>query len=413
MAQDATDTSSPASWPAGPAGRATLALIGVRVIYAYNWFDVGPALPAIGGEFHVGPAAWGLLLAAFFVGAGALQLPAGLLARRWGTRAVSLVGAALLGGSALACSLAPDFAVLVLLRGLSGAGAGLFFSPAIALVASLHREGRRGVPVGVFSSAYSAGAGLGVLATALLLPTLGWRGSLALGGLVMLLLLAIATAFVPRGFGAPEAVAPGPSVPRAWRARSVWAVGLSFIGLEGASLSAGQFFVPFAETARGWSPALAGGIGALFVFPSFFGGPVGGSLAERYANRRLQMLVFTAVPASFLALVPWLGVIPTALVAIGFAFSYGMVYAMMYILPAYLPGIPPSETSLAIGLFNGVQLAGGAGVAFLVGTVVGAEGYDTAWVLLAGITVATLVFLAAVPRTGRAPELRPNVGEGR
>jgi MFS family permease len=389
----------------GSAGRATLALIGLRIIYAYNWFTVGPALPAIGNEFVVGPAAWGALLAAFFVGAGLLQVPAGLLAARWGTRRTSLIGAGLLGGAALASGFAPDFFALLFLRGLTGAGAGLFFSPAIALVASLHAPGGRGVPVGVFSSAYSAGAGLGVFVTALILPGVGWRWSLAIGGIAMLVLLATTAGVIPRGAGAPPPRERSrfAGARRVLRSAAVWAIGLGFVGLEGASLSAGQYFVPYAEIARGWGAAWAGAVGALFVFPSFFGGPVGGTLAERHANRRTQLVLLTAAPALLLIAIPYVGDATVATIAVLFSFSFGMVYAIMYLLPSYLPGLGAEELPLAIGLFNGIQLAGGAAVASLVGWSVGRYGYPVAWWLLGGLAALTLVALIWLPATPRAP----------
>jgi DHA1 family inner membrane transport protein len=389
----------------GSSGRATIALIGLRIAYAYNWFDIGPALPAVGSEFGVSGAGWGLLVAAFLVGAGALQVPAGFLASRFGTRSISMAGAGLLGLSAILSALAPDFELLVLARVLGGAGAGLFFSPAIGLVSSLHPEGQRGVPVGIFSSAFSAGAGLGVFVSALVVPQLGWRVALLIGGVLVLALLGIGEGLVPRSAGPP--IVPGGrsgrGIPNALRSRGVWAIGVAFIGLEGASLSAGQFFVPYAQIVKGWAPALAGAVGALFVFPSVFGGPTGGQLAERFTNRRTQMLLFTAVPALFLGLIPWLGLAEVALVAVFFSFTYGMVYAMMYILPPYLPGLTEDDTPLAIGLLNAIQLLGGSSVAFAVGLVVAAQGYTAAWELLGAVAVATLGFLALVPRTGRLP----------
>ncbi len=394
----------------GTAGRATLALIALRVLYAFNWFDVGPGLPAIGVEFGIGSVGWGLLLAAFFAGAGALQIPAGLLARRWGTRSVALGGAVVLGGAVLASSLAPSFLALVALRAVAGAGAGLFFSPAIALVTTLHAEGRRGVPVGVFSSAYTVGAGLGLFAGALLLGPLGWRGLLALGGILTLGLVPVALWFVPRWAGAPPPAGarPAPGIPRALTSRSLWVLGLSFIGLEGASLSAGQYFVPYAEAARAWSPALAGGIAALFVFPSFFGGPIGGGLTERFANRRTQLAVFTAVPAALLLAIPFVGLGAIAAIGSLFAFAFGMVYAIMYVLPPYLPGFRRDELSLAIGMFNGIQLAGGALVASIAGWAVDVYGYSSLWWVLGGGAIATLVLLPLFPVTGRTVPPSPD-----
>ena len=388
----------------GPRGRANLLLVSLRVAYAYNWFDLGPALPVLSGAFGLSPTAWGGLVAAFLLGAGATQVPSGLLARRFGTRALTLVGAALLGAAALASAFAPSFAVLVVLRGVSGAGAGLFFSPAIALVGELYPTGQRGVPVGLFSSAFSAGAGLGVFASALLIPFIGWRGALAIGGVAILVLLPLAVRSVPPTVGAPLPRRPDDrGWPDALRARGVWAIGLAFVGLEGASLSAVQYFVPFAESVHGWSAALAGGVGALFVFPSFFGGPPGGRLAERFTNRRFQMVVATAVPALLLLFLSGAGLAGTIAIAVVFSFSYGMVYAMMYVVAPYLPGVRRSEVSLAIGLFNGIQLAGGALVAQLAAVTVDRFGYATAWTVLAILVVIPLGVLAAVPRTGRGP----------
>ncbi|EQD57531.1 Major facilitator superfamily MFS-1 [mine drainage metagenome] len=139
------------------ANRSTWILIAVRAGYAYNWFTIGPALPAIGAAFSVGPGEWGVLVASFLVGAGAMQVPAGLWARRYGPRSVGLSGAVLLGVGSILCALAPSFLILWVLRIVAGIGAGLFFSPAIGLVSSLHAEGRRGLAVGGFSSAFSAG----------------------------------------------------------------------------------------------------------------------------------------------------------------------------------------------------------------------------------------------------------------
>ncbi|MGI0132583.1 MAG: MFS transporter [Thermoplasmata archaeon] len=394
-----------AGWLGSPRiARATVALIGLRVFYAYNWLDIGPALPAIGRTFGLTAIDWGYLVAAFLVGAALLQVPAGLLARRWGTRRVSLVGALLLGGSAVAIVVAPNFATLLALRVVSGAGAGLFFSPAIALVASLHPEGSRGLPVGVFSSAFSAGAGLGVFASAVLVPVIGWRDALALGGVVLLALLVVAERQIPREAGGPptplaRSPHPGARLPAALRSPAVWAIGFAFMGLEGASLSSGQYFVPYAQLVRGWNPVLAGAIGALFVVPSVFGGPVGGRLAEERTNRRTQMLLLTAGPGALLALVPFAGIGGIAAIATTFSFAYGMVYAIMYILPSYLPGLHLDDAPLAIGLFNGLQLGGGAMIAALVGATVGAFGYVVAFELMAGLTVATLVMLAGVPAT--------------
>lgn len=392
--------------------RATAALIALRVGYAYNWFDVGPALPPIGSTFGVGPAEWGLLLAAFLVGAGLLQVPAGLLARRYGARAISLAGVGILAVSGAACGAAPSFPVLLALRLVAGVGAALFFSPAIGLVASLYPPGRRGVPVGVFSSAFSVGSALGIVITALLLPPLGWRLSLVVGGLILAVPAVVSLFAVPRTVGGalPRSGRPASRLPAALRYRGVWAVGIAFIGLEGATFATGQFVVPWGESVRGWSVALAGVVGMMFVLPSIVGGPIGGRVAERFRNHRTQFLVASLAGAGVLALLPVAGLALALLVGTVFAFCYGIIYAVMYVLPLFWREVPSEEIPLAIGLLNSIQLAGGAGVSALFGVVLALTSYSVAWEALVALTLATLVALLLLPATPAALGGPPGAG---
>ena len=399
---------SPVPLPSGVVARATAALIALRIAYAYNWFDVGPALPQIGKTFGVGPAQWGVLVAAFLVSAGLFQVPAGFLARRYGSRSVTLGGAGILAVGAAAAGGSPSFVWLVSLRLVAGFGAALFFSPAIGLVASLYPPGHRGIPVGVFSSAFSLGSALGIGVTAFILPTLGWQLSLVVGGAILGVPTLASMVAVPASMGAapPRNPKPRSSLPSALRYRGVWAVGIAFIGLEGATFATGQFVVPWGESVQGWSVALAGIVGMTFVLPSFVSGPLGGRVAERHRNHRTQFLVATLVGVGVLALLPWAGLVVTVLVGVVFSLSYGAIYAVMYVLPHYWREVPAEEIPLAIGLFNSIQLAGGAGVSAAFGGIVAATSYSIAWEALVGMTLATLVALVFLPATP-APSVGP------
>jgi len=383
------------------AARATAALIALRIGYAYNWLDIGPALRPIGTTYGVGPADWGILVAAFLLGAGLLQVPAGLLSRRYGARSVSIAGVAILAVGSAACGAAPSFWALVSLRLVAGVGAALFFSPAIGLVASLYPPGRQGIPVGTFSSAFSLGAALGIVGSSLLIPVLGWQLALVVGGVILGVPTLFSIALVPPAAGAaPKGPRPrGPSIPAALAYRGVWAVGIAFIGLEGATFATGNFVVPWGETVQGWSIALAGVVGMMFILPSVAGGPIGGRLAERYRNHRTQFIVATLAAAVVLLALPWAGI--AAAIAIGtiFAFSYGIVYAVMYVVPLFWREVPTAEIPLAIGLLNAIQLAGGAAVSPLFGEIVATYSYSVAWEALAGMMVVTLVALVLLPPT--------------
>ena len=392
--------------PVPPEGRtrATALLIALRFGYAYNWFDIGPALPRIGSTFGVGPGAWGILVAAFLVGAGATQVPAGLLARRHGERPVAFAGAALLALAALAGAYAPSYALLLVSRLAAGVGAGLFFSPAISWVGRMFGPGERGLPVGGFSSAFSAGAAAGVVGSALLVPAVGWSASLGIGALGLGLVTLLAVVLIPADRGRFE---PTPAPPRpsgAWRSRSVLAIGLAFIGFEGATFATGQFVVPYGEVVRLWPAWLAGAVGSSFVLPSVVGGPVGGVVAERSMRHRLQLVGVTVAGAAALAALPLAGV--GAAIAIGsvFSFAYGFAYAVMYVVPHFWAELPVREIPLAIGLFNAIQLGGGALVSALFGALVQWRSYAWGWEFVAVIQVGSLLALVAMrPTTGGCP----------
>ena len=90
-------------------------------------------------------------------------------------------------------------------------------------------------------------------------------------------------------------------------------------------------------------------------------------------------------------------------IAAAFSVGYGMVYAMMYVLAYYLPNVETSDVPLAIGLFNGIQLAGGACVSLLMGEAIARWGYTPAWEALAAMVLLPLSLLLLVPRTGGSP----------
>ncbi len=394
------------------ANRSTWILIAVRAGYAYNWFTIGPALPAIGAAFSVGPGEWGVLVASFLVGAGAMQVPAGLWARRYGPRSVGLAGAVLLGVASILCALAPSFLILVSLRIVGGIGAGLFFSPAIGLVSSLHAEGRRGLAVGGFSSAFSAGAALGLFVSAIVVADIGWQWDLALGGIGLLVLTAFATFIIPRSAGAPPPrSARTERVPRAFHIPALWAIGIAFIGLEGAAFATSQFVVPYGTLTQGWTAAVAGAVGIAFVLPSVVGGPYGGIVAERRANHRTQFVLATLAAAAVLFVLPWSGLAGAVAIGIAFSFSYGFIYAVMYVVPQYMPDLPREEIPLAIGLFNSIQLAGSAVIASAFGWILAATSYSFAWPALAVMTVVPLAVLLAIPPLRRSSR-RSEVPDG-
>jgi hypothetical protein len=83
----------------------------------------------------------------------------------------------------------------------------------------------------------------------------------------------------------------------------------------------------------------------------------------------------------------------------------------MYVLPHYWRSVPPAEIPLAIGLFNSIQLAGGAVVSAAFGWVVAEWGYSVGWGFLSAAMVVFLVALVALPPVAGAAG-RPTAAAG-
>ena len=217
----------------------------------------GLALPSIGTAYSVGPAQWGLLAAAFLVGAACCRFRpvprppvrgAHGLPRR--SRPARGERRRLRRGPVPPRSIRPSSR-----RGRRRRP--ILFASDRSGRESLPRRSP-GIPVGGFSSAFSAGAALGVVGSALLIPLIGWQLSLVLGGAVLGVITLLGIVLIPATAGAAP---PKPSVrrthlPAALRYRGVWAIGIAFIGLEGATFATGQFLVPGARRSKdGRSPS--------------------------------------------------------------------------------------------------------------------------------------------------------------
>jgi len=148
-------------------------------------------VPQLKQAFGVGDLAIGALMSAFVVVNGVVTLPAGYLADRWvRTRAASAAMAVWSVVSA-AGSLAPNFGLLVVLRGALGFGQGVTDPSVSSLVPDYYVLERRGRAFSVQQCLTFVGTGLGVLAGGVIGPALGWRPALVLVSVPGLLLAAL------------------------------------------------------------------------------------------------------------------------------------------------------------------------------------------------------------------------------
>ncbi len=326
-----------------------------------------------------------------YSGAMALfQIPAGLLAERFGERRLLALGTAVTGAGFIAAGWTGGFLSLLLVLLIAGLGSGVQHPLASALVSAAYETGRRRAALGTYNFSGDLGKMAMPAAVGLAAAVIGWRlASAASGVLGLVAAVAILLALVRLRTGARV---PGETAPTGsgWgiRDRRAFAA-LAAIGMiDSGTRTPFLTLLPFVLMAKGVSTA---GVGlALAVL--FAGGAVGkfacGLAAERIGVIRAVILteVVTAVGIATVVLAP-LPVALAALAPVGVALNG--TSSVLYGTVADL--VTAERRSRAYGLYYTVSL----GASALSPTIYGFVS-DMAGVTATLLTVASVV-LVTVP----------------
>ncbi len=404
---------------AAPNSRLTpaMALFAARVVYAFNWYNVGAVGVLIEVSLHLDAAAFGLVLGAFLVGVGLFQIPAGLLDLVWGARRTALFGLAVMGGAALASAFSRDLLDLVVLRFLAGVGAAFFFSPALSLVASYFPPGQRGPIIGLYNGGFSLGGAIGLDAGALAGLRLGWPFALGVGGAGLLVAALVNFVLLPRGAEPREVRDIAGLAGAFWRvlsSRSIWALSLALTGFWGAVYIVAQYYVVYAHAVHAaWGVETAAVLTSIFVVMSLPGGPLGGWIGERGPDRRYLLVACGVIAGASVLAIPFLTLDLTVVDFVVLGLFDGVVFAILYLIPSYLPETEGHGVALGIAFVNSVQVSAGSLLAILFGVVAVATSFTVAWLLIGGLALALLPMLLWVtPNRAGQPVLRTGPGAG-
>lgn len=381
-------------------------MFGARVVYAFNWYNVGAVLPLIGVSLTANPAELAVVLGAFLVGVGVFQVPAGVLDLRWGSRRTALMGLVVMGGASVASAFSAQILDLVLLRFIAGAGAAFFFSPALSLISSYFPPGQRGPIIGLFNGGFSIGGAVGVVVGAAIGLRFGWQYALGLGGAGLLVLVLYNWVVLPHELS-PRTRRNREQLLRAalrvLLSRSILALSLSLAGFWGAVYLVAQDFVEFAYKVHfAWGTQTAANVATVFIVMSFPGGPLGGWLAERGWDRRWVLLIFATATGVLIGAIPFYGLYVSAGVFVFVGLFDGIVFAVLYLIPTYLPESQGESLALGIAVINSIQVMVGSVIVVVFGFIAVTYGFTTAWIFAGVLTLLglPLVFLVSPNRAG-------------
>ena len=143
-----------------------------------------PLLPLLAADLDLSYAQVGAIKTVYAGASAVLQVPAGLLAERWGEQLLLAVGTGWVGLGLAAMALASGFWVLLVLGLLAGLGGNIQHPAAASVVSRLFESGRRGTAIGTLNFAGDLGKVLAPALAGAVALAVGWRGGfLVLAGL--------------------------------------------------------------------------------------------------------------------------------------------------------------------------------------------------------------------------------------
>ncbi len=366
-------------------------------------------LPLWAQEFGLGYAQVGLIRTVYSGAMAAFQIPAGLLAERWGERALLAAGtAATACGFVAAGAWAGGFAALLLLLLVAGLGSGVQHPLSSSIVSKAYETGARRTALGTYNFAGDLGKVAVPASVAFVATLVGWRTAAAgYGVLGLAAAFAIFAILARLGAGAPAADGSRDVA----GARSGWGIkdargfqALAGVGMiDNATRTGLLTFLPFLLIAKGLTVA---GVGTALALV-FAGGAVGkfvcGVVAERVGVIRTVVLTegATALGIAVIVAAP----LPVALgVLLPLGIALNGTSSVLYATVADL--VTADRRSRAYGLYYTLTVGASASAPTLYGLLGDAVGVPTTLLTVAVLVLATiplcLVLRASVAEPARA-----------
>ena len=394
----------------GPDRWGMLAVISLGIFaLTLNWFDVATAFPLIGAEFKVGLGPLSLLISLYIVGYGLSHIPGGMLSTSIGMKKTLVLGLVVQGLAGIMSGLSYSYDELAFFRVVSGIGGSVFVAMTAAAMVVWFRDKEVTFALGVTGgAAFSAGAAFALYVWLYLQRAIGWHASLALAGVLELLVAVVMiVAFrIPEGDRSLGGVSFDRAALRASiMSRDLWIYGLALLGGYGAYFTTSQLFSEYVTLDRQSEPSSGGLLSALILLAGIPGSVLGGYCADRSTRLRLFVIGPLFVVAGLLALIP---VVPNdALWPLGIGIGFFLIFgfAAWLSVPPRISRIKHEYIGTATGLMLTLAAVGGFFIPIIFGHLVPHTTFDTGWVFLAVTAFAfALVGLAGHnPSTALAP----------
>ena len=365
-----------------------------------------PLMPFIRNDLGIDPVQTGFVFSAFTLAYGISQIPAGWLADRVGPRILLLIGTVGVAVCGLLIGLSPTYAMILVFLGLLGILGGSYHPAASPLVSAAVDEKNRGQALGFHQIGGTASFFLSPLIAVGVATWLGgWRWSFILLSIVTIVLGLVFYALLGRHkIGEPkEAAQEAAAAPVAGVTRRLVVIIALGVILQVAIFSTYSFIPLYAVDQFGTSEWTGAVLLSFVHFAGLFAGPLGGYLSDRLGKVRVLLAVcFVAGPAIYAlgnaSVDPsHVSILPLVFSSMGLvAFVIGICqYMGMPVTESYvITHSPQKYKSTILGIYYFASRGGPGLVTPVIGYLISAHSYSTAFIITGFATMGIAVLLA-------------------
>jgi len=395
-----------------------LCFTGWVVLYAGRAV-LGPVQAVLGREWGVGRAALGLASSVFFFGYAAMQVPAGLLADRWGPRRLLVGGLVAFAGATALRGAAGSFPAFLAAGALAGLAQGTYYPSQFAISSAALPVERRSFGSAIIYSGMAVGTSVGYVLGGLGARSGAWRMPFVALVVPVLLVAALLGSRLPQ----PEVPDRARHRDDARRCPGGSGPGIGAFGSAGGSVLSGRLVLAYAlnlaclfpffmllswlpyylECERGFGPWTASLVASLAPWASIPSSLAVSLLGDRLRDRLAPLRVTLPLAAVAVLAMPFL---ESRTALLGALVLYGLVGKSVSdpLLVARVADLaPPGRLATALGLLNFSGMLASVAAPYVAGLLAASTGSLAASFVLAGavLGMGALAVLIPWPSAGR------------
>ncbi len=387
--------------------------------------------PELVSAFGITPTAVGFLGSLYFYAYALGQLPAGILADRWGARKTLSLFTIIAGIGAVIFGRANGFDTVLVGRFMVGLGAGFVFVPITRIITDWFKKDEFAVYVGLLSSIGNVGSIASAAPMVFLMTAIGWRNAMSSIGVASFLIAILIYSFVrnkPSEIGGasmaeientePVSITPLPivnSVKILFSNYNYWTIFAMFFVLYGTIMGfQGLWGGPYLMNVYHLTNAQAGKLLMMIPIGMIPGCILAGFLADKVikSRKKVAMAMIACYIVVWLPLVFWIdgmsiNFLRILLLAFGF---FGGSFALMS--ANMQESLDVRMTGTGIGVMNFFGFSGGAAYQQIMAGIISKAAVTNNMIAVSGFKNAfifclvTLIFALAFYSTQREMTVR-------